>query len=161
MAAHPGLFGAAVLTGVNYNTSVINTYRLVWSFVPRVASLQNAHKFSELDTGYIFQVSVLRCGLGPLIREITNPFTFTEFETLIDGDLDASSFTGPAMAGKNDYVVCDGECEGIFDVAARAVFKNAKPVLPYLHPHSRHNINFHRNAGAALSVIADFLGVHL
>ncbi|KAI0860104.1 alpha/beta-hydrolase [Xylaria cubensis] len=176
MAAHPSLFDAAILTGVNYNTSVINTNGLVRSFVPRVASLQNSHKFGMLDTGYVtwadgianintyFKYPYYDVDLALLIEEIKNPFTITEFETLIDGDLDASKFTGPvlAMAGKNDYVICDGECEGIYyEDAVRAVFKNAKPVLPYLHPHSSHNINFHHNATAAFGMMTDFLDAHL
>ncbi|KAI1283002.1 hypothetical protein F5Y07DRAFT_351583 [Xylaria sp. FL0933] len=50
------LFDAAVLAGVNYNTSVINTNGLVRSFVPRVASLQNTDRFGEFDTGYLIWV---------------------------------------------------------------------------------------------------------
>ncbi|KAI8955532.1 alpha/beta-hydrolase [Xylaria longipes] len=139
MAAHPGLFDAAVLTGINYNTSVINTNSLVRSFVPRVASLQNTHKFGGLDTGYVtwvdgianintyFKYLYYDVDLVLSIEEIKNPVRFYRIETIIDGDLDASNFTGPvlAMAGKNDHVVCDGECEGIFEGATRAVFKNA------------------------------------
>ncbi|TRX94943.1 hypothetical protein FHL15_004028 [Xylaria flabelliformis] len=175
MAAHPSLFDAAILTGIGYNTSVINTNGLVRSFVPRVASLQNSHKFGRLDPGYVtwadgianintyFKYPYYDVDLALLIEEIKNPFTITEFETLIDGDLDASNFTGPvlAMAGKSDYVICDGECEGIYEDAVRAVFKNAKPVLPYLHPHSSHNINFHHNATAAFGMMTDFLDAHL
>ncbi|KAI1752206.1 alpha/beta-hydrolase [Xylaria castorea] len=99
MAAHPGLFDAAILAGVNSNTSVINTNGLVRSFVPRVASLQNAHKFGGLDTGYVTWVD----GIATIntyfkYPRYQNPFTFTEFETLIDGDLDAINFTCPVLA---------------------------------------------------------------
>ncbi|KAI3324486.1 alpha/beta-hydrolase [Xylariaceae sp. AK1471] len=175
MVAHPGLFDAAILTGVNYNTSVINTNGLVRSFVPRVASLQSAQKFGELDTGYLtwvdgisnintyFKYPYYDVDVALWLEENKNPFAFTEFETLIDGDLDASNFTGPvlAMAGKNDYVICDGECEGIYEEPARTVFKNAKPFLPYLHPHSSHNLNFHHNATGAFKVMTDFLDANL
>ncbi|KAI1353409.1 alpha/beta-hydrolase [Xylaria sp. FL0043] len=175
MASHPHLFDAAVLTGVNYNTRVINTNGLVRSFVPRVASLQNTDRFGEFDTGYLtwvdgianintyFKYPYYDRDVALALEEIKNPFTFPEFETLIDGDLDASNFTGPvlAMASKNDYVICDGECEGIYDEAARQVFKNAKPCMPYLHPHSSHNLNFHHNATGAFNVMTDFLDAHL
>ncbi|KAI0804406.1 hypothetical protein GGR55DRAFT_691000 [Xylaria sp. FL0064] len=117
MTSHSDLFDAAVLTGVNHNTSVINKNSLVRSFVPRVAPLRNTDRFGEFDT--------------------------------------------IAMAGKNDYAICDGECEGVYDEAARQVFKNAKPCMPYLHPHSSHNLNFHHNAIGAFNVMTDFLDAHL
>ncbi len=65
------------------------------------------------------------------------------------------------MAGKNGYVICDGECEGISEGAARAVFKNAKPFVPYVHPHSSRNLNFHHNVTAAFNVMTDFLDANL
>ncbi|KAI0431538.1 alpha/beta-hydrolase [Xylaria sp. FL1042] len=155
MASHPELFDAAVLTGVNYNTSI--------------ASLQNTDRFSEYDTGYLTWVDAIAnintyfkypyydVDVALSLEEMKNPFTFLEFETPVDGDLDASNFTGPvlAMAGKNDYVICDGECKGIFDEAAREVFKNAKRCMPYLHPHSNHNLNFHHNATGAFNIMTD------
>ncbi len=53
MASHPRLFDAAILTGINYNTSVINTNGIVRFSAPRVESLQNTPKFGEFDTGYL------------------------------------------------------------------------------------------------------------
>jgi hypothetical protein len=61
-----------------------------------------------------------------------------------------------AITGKQDYIICDGECEGIFEEPARSLFKNAN-FTPYLHPDASHNFNFHRNATGAYKVITDFL----
>ncbi|KAI0909781.1 hypothetical protein F4823DRAFT_562590 [Ustulina deusta] len=163
MASHPRLFDAAILTGINYNTSVINTNGIVRFSAPRVESLQNTPKFGEFDTGYLTWHLYYNVDVARLLEWIKNPFTFPKIETLIDDDLGASDFTGPmlAMAGKNGYVICDGECEGISEGAARAVFKNAKPFVPYVHPHSSHNLNFHHNATAAFNVMTDFLDANL
>jgi hypothetical protein len=61
-----------------------------------------------------------------------------------------------AITGKTDYIICDGECEGIFEEPARTLFRNAK-FTPYLHPGASHNFNFHLNATGAYGVITDFL----
>lgn len=66
-----------------------------------------------------------------------------------------------AITGKNDYIVCDGLCEGIFVDPASTYYKSAKPFVPYLHPDSSHNINFHKNATGAFKVITGFLDEHL
>jgi hypothetical protein len=42
------------------------------------------------------------------LGDIKNPFTFTELETLIDGDLDASNFTGPVLIINPHPVLCLG-----------------------------------------------------
>jgi hypothetical protein len=63
------------------------------------------------------------------------------------------------MAGRNDYIVCDGECEGIFEQPARKLWKNAK-FTPYLHPNSGHNMNLQHNATGAYQVITGFLKSH-
>lgn len=101
-----------------------------------------------------------------------------EFLTITDGNFDASGFTGAALVclplsdssrcvlisfakaitGKTDYIICDGECEGIFEEPARTIWKNAKNFTPYLHPNSSHNFNFHHNATGAYGVITKFLG---
>jgi len=75
----------------------------------------------------------------------------------------ASNFTGPALTitGKQDYIVCNGECEGIFDEPASTFHRNDQPFIPYLHPNASHNFNFHHNATGAYKVITDFLGEHL
>lgn len=77
--------------------------------------------------------------------------------------VDASNFPGAALAitGKEDYIVCDGECEGVFEEPARTFYKNAKPFVPYLHPNAGHNLNFHHNATGAYKVITDFLAENL
>lgn len=66
-----------------------------------------------------------------------------------------------AITGEEDYIVCDGECEGIFVEPASTFYKNAKPFVPYLHPNASHNFNFHKNATGAYAVITGFLDQHL
>jgi hypothetical protein len=61
-----------------------------------------------------------------------------------------------AITGETDYIICDGECRGIFEEPARTIWKNAK-FEPYLHPHASHNFNFHHNATGAYGVITGFL----
>ena len=113
-------------------------------------------------------------------------FGIAEFLTILagtdgKGDFDASGFTGPALVslllqsqgrycqcphqltfrqaitGVNDYIVCDGFCEGVFDEPASTFYRNAKPFVPYLHPDASHNFNFHHNATGAYAVITGFL----
>lgn len=102
------------------------------------------------------------------VEKYKSIFSIAEFLTILagkdnNGDLDASGFTGPALAitGRNDYIVCDGSCDGIFDEPASTFYRNAQPFVPYLHPDSSHNFNFHKNATGAYQVITDFLGEHL
>ena len=85
---------------------------------------------------------------------------------LINAELvgtDSSNFTGAALAitGEQDFIVCDGECKGIFEQPARTFFKNARPFVPYLHPNASHNINFHHNATGAYKVITDFIAANV
>ncbi|KAH9893043.1 alpha/beta-hydrolase [Xylariomycetidae sp. FL2044] len=175
VAAYPELFDAAVLTAINYNLDVLNGNGIFRSFVPRIASLQNPRRFGQLDTGYLtwvdeiaqintyFKYPFYDIAVASLAEEMKQPFGIGEFLTITDGDLDASNFTGAALAiaGKQDYIICDGECEGIFEEPARTVFKNAKTFVPYLHPDSSHNMNFHFNATGEFGVITDFLDANL
>ncbi|KAH6961971.1 Alpha/Beta hydrolase protein [Ilyonectria sp. MPI-CAGE-AT-0026] len=170
VAENPSIADAAVLSGINYNTTGVNANGLVRSFVPRVASLQNPRLFGTLDPGYLTWVDAIAqintyfkypfydlptASYGEAYKQ---PFAIGEFLTITDGEFDASSFKGAALAitGKNDYIVCDGECEGIFEEPARTIWRNAK-FTPYLHPNSSHNFNFHRNATGAYGVITNFL----
>ena len=66
-----------------------------------------------------------------------------------------------AITGIEDYIVCDGYCPGIFDEPASTYYRNAKPFVPYLHPNTSHNFNFHKNATGAYGVITDFLDKYL
>lgn len=59
VAENPSIADAAVLTGINYNTTGINANGLVRSFVPRVASLQNPRLFGTLDPGYLTWVDAI------------------------------------------------------------------------------------------------------
>ncbi|KAF7555103.1 hypothetical protein G7Z17_g2455 [Cylindrodendrum hubeiense] len=170
VAENPTIADAAVLTGISYNTSAINANGLVRSFVPRIASLQNPRLFGTLDPGYLTWVDVFSqintyfkypfydIPTSSYCEEYKQPFGIGEFLTITDGDFDASGFTGAALAiaGKNDYIVCDGECEGVYEEPARTIWKNAK-FTPYLHPNASHNFNFHRNATGAYEVITSFL----
>ncbi|KAK7415045.1 hypothetical protein QQX98_006183 [Neonectria punicea] len=171
VAENPDIADAAVLTAINYNTTGLNANGLVRSFVPRVASLQNPRRFGTLDPGYLTWVDAIAqintyfkypfydTPTASYCEENKQAFAIGEFLTLTDGDLDASGFTGAALAitGKNDYIVCDGECEDIFDEPARTIWSNAK-FTPYLHPNASHNFNFHHNATGAYEVITRFLG---
>ena len=104
-------------------------------------------------------------------------FGIGEFLTITDGNFDAGSFNDAALVsilstyqeisnnknqvitGKTDYIICDGECEGIFDEPARTIWRNAQ-FEGYLHPHSSHNFNFHQNATGAYGVVTRFLESH-
>jgi hypothetical protein len=117
-------------------------------------------------------------------EENKNPFAIGEFATIANDDLDAGNFTGPvlvsamfsltitttrecltffsqAITAQTDYIICDGECRGIFEEPARTIFRNTKTFVPYLHPQASHNLNFHFNATGAYSVITDFLDKNL
>ncbi|KAK7430696.1 hypothetical protein QQZ08_002740 [Neonectria magnoliae] len=157
VAEKPGIADAAVLTAINYNTTGLNSNGLVRSFVPRVASLQNPRRFGTLDPGY-FKYPFYDTATASYCEENKQVFAIGEILTLTDGDFDASGFTGAALAitGKNDYIICDGECEGIFDEPTRTIWSNAK-FTPHLHPKASHNFNFHRSATGAYEVITRFL----
>ncbi|KAH7386902.1 Alpha/Beta hydrolase protein [Phaeosphaeria sp. MPI-PUGE-AT-0046c] len=170
VAENPTIADAAILTAINYNLTTLNGKGLFRSFVPRIASLQNPARFGALSTGYLTWVDALAQAntyfkypfydLPTLnyAEAFKEPFAIGEFLTLTDGNLDASGFTGAALAitGETDYIICDGQCRGIFEEPARAVWKNAK-FTPYLHPNASHNFNYHENATAAFGVITDFL----
>ncbi|KAH7254760.1 hypothetical protein MRS44_016576 [Fusarium solani] len=170
VAENPDIADAAILTAINYNTTGLNANGLVRSFVPRVASLQNPRRFGLLDPGYLtwvdsvaqintyFKYPYYDLPTASYCEEYKQAFGIGEFLTITDGDFDASRFTGAALAitGKTDYIICDGECEGIFEEPARTIWKNAK-FQPYLHPHASHNFNFHHNATGAYKVITGFL----
>ncbi|KAM0430078.1 hypothetical protein ACHAPT_006084 [Fusarium lateritium] len=143
VAENPTIADAAILTAINYNTTGLNANGLVRSFVPRVAYFK--YPYYDIPT-------------ASYCEEYKQAFGIGEFLTITDGDFDASGFTGAALAitGKTDYIICDGECEGIFEEPARTIWKNAK-FEPYLHPHASHNFNFHHNATAAYKVITNFL----
>lgn len=68
-----------------------------------------------------------------------------------------ADFPFQAITAKTDYIICDGECQGIFEEPARTVFRKAKIFMPYLHPKASHNINYHVNATGAYEVITNFL----
>lgn len=54
IAETPDIADAVVLTGIEFNTPVgVNGNGLLRSFVPRIAQLQNAARFGELDDGYL------------------------------------------------------------------------------------------------------------
>ncbi|KAH7121723.1 Alpha/Beta hydrolase protein [Dactylonectria estremocensis] len=170
VAENPTLADGAVLTGIAYNTSAINGNGLLRSFVPRIASLQNPSLYGTLNPGYLtwvdkfaqinsyFKYPFYDIPTASYCEEYKQPFAIGEFLTITDGNFDASGFTGAALAitGKNDYIVCDGECDGIFEEPARTIWKNAK-FTPYLHPNASHNFNFHQNATRAYEVITSFL----
>ncbi|KAK5944718.1 hypothetical protein PMZ80_001918 [Knufia obscura] len=173
----PEIADAVVLTAIGLNGTGINANGLVRSFVPRIAMLQD-EKFEDWDDGYLtwvdkfaqintyFKRPFYDAETADFAEAAKQPFGFVEFYTFPlgnGGNYDASNFTSPALAitGKQDYIVCDGECEGIFEEPARTFYKNAKPFVPYLHPNASHNINFHHNATGAYRVITDFLTEHL
>ncbi|KPM44516.1 hypothetical protein AK830_g2025 [Neonectria ditissima] len=130
----------------------------------------NPRRFGTLDPGYLTWVDAIAqintyfkypfydTPTASYCEEQKQAFGIGEFLTITDGNFDASGFKGAALAitGKNDYIVCDGECEGIFEEPAQTIWKNTK-FTPYLHPHSSHNFNFHRNATGAYKVITGFL----
>ncbi|KAH6896501.1 Alpha/Beta hydrolase protein [Thelonectria olida] len=170
VAENPSIADAAILTAINYNTTGLNVNGLVRSFVPRIASLQNPRKYGVLDPGYLTWVDVFAqintyfkypfydIPTSSYCEEYKQPFGIGEFLTIADGDFDASGFKGAVLAitGKTDYIICDGECEGIFEEPAKTIWRNAK-FTPYLHPHASHNFNFHHNATGAYNVITGFL----
>ncbi|KAF1999787.1 alpha/beta-hydrolase, partial [Amniculicola lignicola CBS 123094] len=171
----PDIADAVVLTAIGLNTTGVNVNGLVRSFVPRIANLQN-RKFAGWDNGYLtwsdkfvqlntyFKKPFYDRETADFAESEKQPFGFAEFFTIPlgnGGNWDASKFTGPALAitGKQDYIVCDGECgvDNLFEQPARTFYKNAKPFIPYLHPNASHNINFHHNATGAYTVITNFL----
>jgi pimeloyl-ACP methyl ester carboxylesterase len=173
----PDLADAVVLTAVGFNSTGINVNGLVRSFVPRIASLQN-EKFNAWDTGYLtwvdkfaqlntyFKFPFYDDATINFVEENKQPFAWTEFFTITmgnGGNFDNSGFEGAALAitGADDYIVCDGTCDGIFDEPATTLYKNAKTFVPYLHPSASHNFNFHYNATGAYKVITDFLDASL
>ncbi|EXL99320.1 Alpha/Beta hydrolase protein [Fusarium oxysporum II5] len=173
VAENPTIADAAILTAINYNTTGLNAKGLIRSFVPRVASLQNPRRFGLLNSGYLTWVDAIAqvntqvfyfkypyydLPTASYCEEYKQAFAIGEFLTIADGDFDASGFTGAALAitGETDYIICDGECRGIFEEPARTIWKNAK-FEPYLHPHASHNFNFHHNATGAYGVITGFL----
>ncbi|KAJ4113825.1 hypothetical protein NW765_011432 [Fusarium oxysporum] len=170
VAENPTIADAAILTAINYNTTGLNAKGLIRSFVPRVASLQNPRRFGLLNSGYLTWVDAIAqlntyfkypyydLPTASYCEEYKQAFAIGEFLTIADGDFDASGFTGAALAitGETDYIICDGECRGIFEEPARTIWKNAK-FEPYLHPHASHNFNFHHNATGAYGVITSFL----
>ena len=62
-----------------------------------------------------------------------------------------------AIAGVQDYIVCDGYCPGVYDEPASTYYRNAKTFVPYLHPNASHNFFFHQNATGSFGVITDFI----
>ncbi len=105
----PTIADAAILTAINYNTTGLNLNGLVRSFVPRIASLQNPARFGTLDPGYLTWVDVLAqintyfkypfysIPTTSFAEEYKEAFGIGEFLTLVDGDFDASGFTGAAL----------------------------------------------------------------
>ncbi|KAH7324682.1 Alpha/Beta hydrolase protein [Stachybotrys elegans] len=169
----PDLADAVVLTAVGFNPEGLNINGLVRSFVPRIANMQSS-KFSSWDTGYLtwvdkftqmntyFKLPFFDEATANFVEQEKQPFAWTEFFTINmgnGGDFDASAFTGAALAitGQNDYIVCDGDCVGIFEEPASTLYQNAQPFVPYLHPNASHNFNFHYNATGAYAVITKFL----
>ena len=73
VAGNPTIADAAILTGINYNTTGINANGLVRSFVPRIASLQNPRRFGQLDPGYLTWVD----GLAQVNTYVPNLWTCT------------------------------------------------------------------------------------
>ncbi|KAK5133590.1 hypothetical protein LTR08_007538 [Meristemomyces frigidus] len=54
IANYPEIADAVVLTGIGFNVAAgVNGNGLVRSFVPRIASVQNAQRFGDLDNGYL------------------------------------------------------------------------------------------------------------
>lgn len=108
-AQNPDLPDAAVMTGINYNTSGLNPNGLFRSFVPRVAATQNPKRFGGLDAGYVtwvdyiaqintyFKYPFYDLPTAHFAEDYKQAFGISEFLTLVDGDLDASNFKGAAL----------------------------------------------------------------
>ncbi|KAF5696571.1 alpha beta-hydrolase [Fusarium globosum] len=138
VAENPTIADAAILTAINYNTTGLNLKGLIRSFVPRVASLQNPRRFGLLNAGYLTWVDTIAqintqypyydLPTASYCEEYKQPFAIGEFLTIAHGDFDASGFTGAALAitGETDYIICDGQCRGIFEEPAQTIWKNAK-----------------------------------
>ncbi|KIX09869.1 uncharacterized protein Z518_00950 [Rhinocladiella mackenziei CBS 650.93] len=178
IAGKPDIADAAILTAIGLNLTGVNANGLVRSFVPRIAAQQDGLRFGELDNGYLtwvdkfaqintyFKKPFYDIPTADFAEANKEAFAIAEFLTILNGNngsLDASGFTGSVLAisGIEDYIVCDGYCPGIFDEPASTYYRNAKPFVPYLHPNSSHNFNFHHNATGAYQVITDFLDENL
>ncbi|KAK4932159.1 hypothetical protein LTR49_001456 [Elasticomyces elasticus] len=172
IATYPDLADAVLLTAIGLNLTVgVNANGLARSFEPRVASLQNAERFGDLDTGYLtwvdqfgqienyFKYPYYDVATINYVESVKQAFSIGEFFTFPSAP-SASNFTGAALTitAETDYIVCDGYCPGIYEEPSRTLYSNAKSFVPYLHPHCSHSINFHHNATAAYKVITDFLG---
>ncbi|KAK3074712.1 hypothetical protein LTR53_002655 [Teratosphaeriaceae sp. CCFEE 6253] len=172
IATYPELADAVILTAIGLNLTVgVNGNGLLRSFVPRIASLQDATRFGELDTGYItwvdkfaqlenyFHYPYYETGTIDYVEDVKQAFSIGEFLTF-PTVISAANFTGAALAitAETDYIVCDGWCPGIYDEPAETLYSNAKSFERVLHPNASHSINFHFNATGAYKVITDFLG---
>ena len=104
----------------------------------------------SLDAGG-FEGAVL-VSLMPIALPILNCSSSTK------SDLRLFSSSHQAIAGVEDYIVCDGYCPGVYDEPASTYYRNAKPFVPYLHPNASHNFYLHHNATGAYQVITDFPG---
>ncbi|RMZ86041.1 hypothetical protein DV737_g305, partial [Chaetothyriales sp. CBS 132003] len=168
----PDIADAVILTGIGFNTSGLNGNGLLRSFVPRIAALQDPALYGDRDYGYATWVD--KFGLiwnyfnepnydpaaAEFVESAKEPFSIPEFLTFASEPEDSSKFTGAALhiTGETDYIVCDGDCDGIYDEPSSTLYRNARSLELVLHPGSSHHINFHHNATGAFQVITDFLG---
>ena len=179
IAEKPEIADAVILTGIGLNATGsgpgvpgINGKGLLRSFVPRIANVENPALYGDRDAGYLtwpsvydltmnyFKAPGFEQDVAIFTESAKQPFSIAEFLTFGDPTaISAEKWDKPALhiTGELDYIVCDGQCNGIWDEPAKTFYKNAKPLQQHLVKGASHHINFHTNAQESFSVITDFL----
>jgi pimeloyl-ACP methyl ester carboxylesterase len=113
VAENPTIADAAILTGINYNSTGLNLEGIFRSYAPRIASLQNPSHFGLLDPGYLTWVDALAqvntylkypfydIPAAKYAEEDKEAFAIGEFLSISDGNFNASKFTGAALVRVN------------------------------------------------------------
>jgi pimeloyl-ACP methyl ester carboxylesterase len=179
LTTYPQVSDGAVLTSYILNTYV-SMLRLA-SFGVEFAPTTDPALFSDFSSGYFVQNSAAALqsgffstftnkttGIGGFepelldyafsIRQPTGVSDWTTPALLNIGA--APGFTGPVqfMIAEFDYVVCLGDCRGVYDPATiRELFSNALDVNFYIQEGSGHGLTMHKGANVGYKVSLDWL----
>ncbi|CAG8954711.1 hypothetical protein HYFRA_00004634 [Hymenoscyphus fraxineus] len=164
----PGAADAIILTGYSNNATLVKTPVLISAWQLKIANLFR-EAWSQLDTGYVtwvdlysnvntfFKAPGYTTDAAMFAEQHKQPFGITEL--LSGGSPGRTNYTGPVLvvAGSNDFIFCNGYCEGVLEPAAKLDFPSSSSLKTYVQPDTGHGMNFHTNATGFYKVVTDFL----
>ncbi|KAJ9609116.1 hypothetical protein H2200_006887 [Cladophialophora chaetospira] len=171
-AAYPTLSDGIILTGMLFsNESGVFPFS---DFAFEYAAENDPTLFGDRGSGYTVQGTAAAAQLVFLKKGAFEPelldYAVSTRSTVAVGEVislgtnlgrPAAGFKGSVLffVGEYDFVICDGDCNGIYEpAAAKAVYPDAESIDVYLQPGTGHGTTLAINATAGYSVIFDYLG---